>query len=633
MDPATSEHMAGRTAAVADGSSPGNGRPCVEDEKHDSGHLEGQFSAFAGDAAKSLSPGIAAPAGLSNGRSVPDLDELRSMADELADRARGRPEAPRAAALETRLRTGRFVVSVVGEFKRGKSTLVNALLGEDVVPTGVLPLTAVSTEMSYGDPSATVEHLDGSCQQIDRASLAEYVTEDGNPENTKQVARVLLTGRWPLLRGGVVLVDTPGVGSIHHHNTDAARHALLDADGAVVVFSADSPLSDTERNMLVELRDRQARTFFVLNKVDHLDSTEAERVMAFVSQAVADSLGHGAPIYAVNARAARDHPNQGSDLFQFPELQRALSSFFAADLVGAQIGRARFELAQLGRSLQGSLRLEEAALAVSVEELGRLTALFADAAAQQRQGFADDRTVLRRDVEEITASARHRLAQWAHQAAPPYFPSLEAAAPYVPKRRLQTDLRHIIETSVKEAFDAARDDQCRRVDQAWITAAEKFRARTQDRVAAIRSAASELFTIKLPDLDVPTVTSLRDRFSYLFLHVGSSTELVAEAASVLVPTRIARRRALRSAKTELVGEFDKHAGRAGWDLAQRLEQARQELERSMADQVDAAIAGIEVASARATQRRRAVRGEQVRWAEETQQLAAFAEGLVTLEPV
>lgn len=84
--------------------------------------------------------------------------------------------------------------------------------------------------------------------------------------------------RWPLLRGGVVLVDTPGAGSIHQHNTVAARHALLDADGAVVVFYADSllsevsvqvgwggiqglPLSETRRKMLVELRDRQAWTF------------------------------------------------------------------------------------------------------------------------------------------------------------------------------------------------------------------------------------------------------------------------------------------------------------------------------------------------------------------------------------
>jgi GTP-binding protein EngB required for normal cell division len=632
MDLAGSARRAGRTAAVADGSSPG-WKAAVEDERHDSRHLDGESGSLFGDASEVLSPEIAAPAGLSSGRPVPDLDELMSMAEQLADRARGRPEARRAVELGTRLRTGRFVVSVVGEFKRGKSTLVNALLREEVVPTGVLPLTAVSTEMSYGEPSATVEHLDGSCRQIDRGSLAEYVTEELNPGNTKQVARVTLTGRWPLLRGGVVLVDTPGVGSIHQHNTEAARQALLDADGAVVVFSADSPLSDTERNMLVELRARQARTFFVLNKVDHLDSGEAERVIAFVSKAVADSLGHAAPIYALNARAARDRLDRAADPFQFGEFQRALSCFFADDLVGAQIGRARFELAQVGRSLQGSLRLEEAALAVSVEELDRLTAIFAAAASQQRDGFVDDRTILRRDVAKITASAREELAHWAHQIAPHYFPALDAAAPGVDTRRLQTELRHIIETSVKDAFGAGRDEQSSRVDRAWIGVAEKFRSHTEDRVAALRSAAAELFTIELPKLDIPTVTSLRDQFSYLFLHVGSSTDLLVDVASVLVPTRIARRRAVRSAKKELVGEFDKHAGRASWDLAQRLDQARHELERSMAEQVDATIAGIEVASARATQRRQAAQGEQVRWAEETERLAGLAERLVALEPV
>ena len=190
-----------------------------------------------------------------------EVERLVETAIRLARGAEGRPEAARAAALAERLRAGRFLVSVVGEFKRGKSTVVNALIGEEVAPAGVLPLTAVRTELAYGPASATVEHLDGTRRPIDRAAVSQFVAEELNPANEKKVARVALTGEWDLLAGGVVLVDTPGVGSVYEHNSEEARAALLDTDGAIVVLAADAPVAASERDMLKVLADRRAPTF------------------------------------------------------------------------------------------------------------------------------------------------------------------------------------------------------------------------------------------------------------------------------------------------------------------------------------------------------------------------------------
>jgi len=166
------------------------------------------------------------------------LEELGAKAKELADVAADRPEGERAARLAERLGAGRFVVSVVGEFNRGKSMLVNALVGAEVLPTGVLPLTAVATEVAYGDPGAVVVLSDGTRRAVSPADVADYVTEERNPANERGVARVEVRGRWPLLAPGVVLVDTPGIASVYRHNTEVAEAALLDADGAVVVLSA-----------------------------------------------------------------------------------------------------------------------------------------------------------------------------------------------------------------------------------------------------------------------------------------------------------------------------------------------------------------------------------------------------------
>lgn len=548
---------------------------------------------------------------------APASQRLLVLACRFGEAASGRPEGDRAQKLAEQLRSGRFSISVVGEFKRGKSTLVNALLGEEVVPTGALPLTAVTTELSYGGSSATAEYLDGSRRPVDPDSLDDYVTESGNPGNEKQVARVVVTGRWPLLRGGVVLVDTPGTGSIHDHNTEAAESALMEADGAVVVLSADSPLSAAERDMLSHLRDRHAPTFFVLNKVDHLSPQDLEQVRRFVTDALREHLGRSETIYEVDARAAlatQLGDSSGGYPGRFPELVAALQRFVSEELVGALAARVRRELCQLGRSLLEALTVEQAALAVGAEQMGLLAERFRVAAEADRTAFEDDRTLLHRDVSRLAQETRDRLEEWARVEAPRHYAALDAVAQSSPPGDLAGRLHEAVEDTVRNAFESFRAEEGDRVEREWLEIAERFRGRTEDRVSSIRQAATALFHVELPRLTIPSAKARRERFFYLFLHIGSSTDILTGAAWRLVPGRVARPRAVRRAREELARELSKHAGRAGWDTAQRLEEATLELERAMEQEVDAAVEAILGAASRAEQRRRATDAERVRQA-------------------
>lgn len=537
------------------------------------------------------------------------LPELAEAAEGLGSASAPYPDLrDRAACLADRLRRGRFHVSVLGEFKRGKSTLINALLGAEVLPTGVLPLTAVVTEVAFGDPGATVVNLDGTRREVDLDDLADYVTEAGNPDNEKQVERVEARLRISLLKAGLVIVDTPGIGSIYLHNTDAARRALLDADGAVLVLSADAPLSAQERELLTQLAERRAQTFFVLNKADHLAPSELDEVRQFVAEAVADELGRKERLWCIAARpalaAALAGDEAGPDGAEFDAFVEAFYRFVERDLVDARLAAGRRELGRLGQDLADAVALESSALAVDAQTLARRMEEFKAAAARQRDDFADERTLLARNVAALVQSIAGELEEFARQEPGRWLANLDAVADTARVADLEEALRAEVERAVHEGFEAFRQRAAQAAEERWQALAERFRARTQERANAIRAAAADLFAVALPELDAPAVAEEKERFFYLFLHVGTSGESLNRLARRLLPPGVVRRRRLEQARRHLYQEFDKHAGRARWDLSQRLEAVRLRFEGAMREELDQAVASILEAAERAEARRR-----------------------------
>lgn len=202
---------------------------------------------------------------------------------------------------------------VVGEAKRGKSTVVNALLGRRLLPTGVVPVTAVATTIAYGAaPTATVHYQGGRSEPVALERLSEFVTT-GNPGNVRSVDSVAVHVPASLLADGVELVDTPGTGSVHEHNTTAASAALTQMDAAVFVLSADPPVSAAERLWLRQVRDQAVRVFCVLNKADHLTTDELAQSVAFTRQVLAGELGADVTVWPVSARRALAAGQDGSD--------------------------------------------------------------------------------------------------------------------------------------------------------------------------------------------------------------------------------------------------------------------------------------------------------------------------------
>jgi len=179
--------------------------------------------------------------------------------------------------LSNRFSEGRFHLAVLGQFKRGKSTLLNALIGEPILPVGVVPLTAAPTFIQFGEaPKIRVRYQDSRPEgEFCGASTAErcdylagFVTEKGNPRNRHGVAEVQVDLPAPILSDGLVLIDTPGIGSTYRHNTTVTLDFLQQCDAALFLVSADPPISDVELEFLRQIREKVPRLFFVLNKID-----------------------------------------------------------------------------------------------------------------------------------------------------------------------------------------------------------------------------------------------------------------------------------------------------------------------------------------------------------------------------
>jgi ribosome biogenesis GTPase A len=187
-------------------------------------------------------------------------------------------------ALEEKLATGQLHLAVLGQMKRGKSSFINALLGADVLPTGVLPVTAIITEIRYGsEPQATVMYTTGALREsVAIGTLADYITEVGNPGNTKQVASVEISYPSAFLESGIVLIDTPGIGSTHAHNTETTESYLEYVDAGIVVLSVDLPITEVESQFLRRIKGEIPKLFFIVNKTDIGTPDELSKITEFL---------------------------------------------------------------------------------------------------------------------------------------------------------------------------------------------------------------------------------------------------------------------------------------------------------------------------------------------------------------
>jgi GTP-binding protein EngB required for normal cell division len=501
---------------------------------------------------------------------------VRALTD-LAVLGTGR-DREQLAALRDRLSEARLRVLVVGEAKRGKSTLINALLGRRLLPSGVIPLTAVATTVRYGDdPHVRVRFAGGHEEKYPLTAVADLVTERGNPRNRRGITAVTVFTDAPVLAGGVELVDTPGTGSVFEWDTDAALEALDTMDAAVFVLTADPPVSASERALLGTVSGLSVTTFAVLNKADHLDPAGLAEAAEFTGQVLAEA-GQDGRIYPMSARAALDGGDPGFAAFA-ADFAAYLAARGSSDLVASAVAQAR----RIAASLLDEVALTRRAVRMRAgDAAGRVDRFAARLAEVAVRG---------RDAVGIVHAESARLLFALNDAADQDPPRLGRELSAAMDTLLEGDLRGAAPAEIERrggdqlatlavtAAEQWRQQQRQHIERGLEKVDARLAADLAAGLAVLRDSAAELFGL---DLAVPEpggrLTEDR-RFFYTAAEDAGQTELLAGAVRRRLPGELGRRAARAHLCRQVPGLIERQIGRARGDLQYRLAEATRALVR------------------------------------------------------
>lgn len=265
-----------------------------------------------------------------------------------------------------KLEAERFHLVVLGEFNHGKSTFVNALLGQDVLPTGITPTTAAINHVVYaGNPTAKVVLTSGESKYLDPSQIKEWVTVAGG--HASEVAYVELGFPSDLLQNNVVLVDTPGVNDLNEQRAEVTYGYVPRADAVVFLLDAGQALKDSEREFLRSrvLENARDRLIFVLGKMDMLSADERAAVVDYVK----NGLGQITPEPVVFALSAKDWAKSKDPSSGMPELMQYFERFLARDRAQVILDNAATDAARTASYLENNLGVRMRAYDMDIGEL------------------------------------------------------------------------------------------------------------------------------------------------------------------------------------------------------------------------------------------------------------------------
>lgn len=334
-----------------------------------------------------------------------------------------------------RVEANSFTVAIVGEFKRGKSTFINALLGREILPTDVLPCSATLNRVRYNiTPIVQIIFKDGRIEQIPIDKLVDYVTKltPESEETAALIEEAIVEYPIPYCKNNVEIIDTPGLND-DVNMTQVTLSVLPQVDAAILVIMAQAPFSQYEQDFLENklMTNDLGRVIFVVTGIDRLPRPEdadrvinsiKTRIQKYVFQRAEEQFGKDSPEYEVYLKkigtpkifgisayqaleAERTNDNLLKQQSRFPQFTQALEKFLTEDrgaiLLQVPVNRAITSSVEILKTLT----IQENALEMKKEDFQQAF----DASVAELDSIRKKQTEQMKLIDRATEEVKYRV--------------------------------------------------------------------------------------------------------------------------------------------------------------------------------------------------------------------------------
>jgi small GTP-binding protein len=397
--------------------------------------------------------------------------------------------------LVRKLQADRFHLVVVGEFNHGKTTFVNALLGQRVLPVGVTPTTAVIHNIEWAEtPRAAVCFASGERKPLEFSEIGSFAV---NSAASHDAVDSLVVG-YPsaLLEKGVVLVDTPGVNDLSRQRADITYEYIPKSDAVLFVVDAGQPVKDSERAFLQEklLKQSRDKIVFVVAKKDIWDASEEAEAVAYVKGELG-KLVKDPVVFAISAERALDGRAEESGM---PELAAHLARFLAEERGRILLDNALGEGLSAGVMLKKGIDARRRAGSMSREELTRRIGLLEQDLAGQSRTIAERRAAIREEVAAVKA--------WVGRDLEHFTDDVIRQLPAVIDSASAEEVRMHLGAFLEKTFTAWAQQETGEIAAALETLAERTIALVREDARDTAKRLSETLgtDVRSPNVDVDT---------------------------------------------------------------------------------------------------------------------------------
>jgi small GTP-binding protein len=416
--------------------------------------------------------------------STPSLDAFFSRRDDVASALRGLGDVATALGTKSlrdrvqrelvrKLEEDRFHLVVMGEFNHGKTTFVNALLGESVLPVGVTPTTAAIHHIRWADrPEATVVTASGERRVVAFEEAKRFAV--GGGAATEDVDYLEIGYPAPLLKERILLVDTPGVNDLSLQRADITYSYIPRADAVLFLLDAGQILKESERVFLNDklLKASRDKIVFVITKWDLLSSDEQREALAYAKNHLS-TLVKEPVVFPVSAEAALAGGFAGSGL---PELVAHLTRFLAEERGRILLDNALGEGATVAQLLAKGIDARRRSIQMKTDEIDRRIAALEKDLAGQAGTIEQRRMQIREDVSAIKTGARKDLDRFVDDVCRQLPNVIDAAKP--------GELKQYLPAFLEDAYKQWAEEETKEIAMELERLAEKT-------VALVREDAHE----------------------------------------------------------------------------------------------------------------------------------------------